>query len=174
MYPSLKDSLWGGKVFTFAGTSGNVSIHPVELLATMAENQDTNLFRWLASRDLQVQDLDFEQARLAWVLLYGNAGGQARFTSDAQQRGRVEWRMIGQVADAIAPDTRLTQGPNTGPHVTETPPGLSMVRRVNSGDLGVKEVAAQNQGVPRSFVRTWVRILSKNSNELKLKGFVVK
>jgi hypothetical protein len=174
-YPDLKESIRTGQTFPFTTAKGRVRIHPVELLGSIADDSHTNLSQWLRDRGAQVQDLDFELARIAWFLLYGNTGGQARFTSDARQRGASEWRLVGQVADAIAPEDRLSQGVSRAPHITETPAGLSMVRRANSVDtIELKEVAAQNQGLPRSFVRTWVRILSKDAQELKRVNFVFK
>lgn len=38
----------------------------------------------------------------------------------------------------------------------------------------MRAVAAANQGLPRSFLRTWVRIMTKNATELSQKGFTFK
>jgi hypothetical protein len=83
--------------------------------------------------------------------------------------------LLGQVSQSIAPDTRLDEGTNKAPDISETPAGLSKLRRVNSLDSeGLKAVAAGNEKVPRSFVRTWVQILPKNSQELAKVGFALK
>jgi hypothetical protein len=149
-------------------------VNPVELLATMADEPKTALSQWLASQGKQVQDLDSELAGTAWTALYDNDGdGRARFTGDARLRDTSPWRMVGQVPQAILTDTRLDQGDNKAPTISETPAGLSKVRRANSVDGGeLKAVKAANKNVPRSFVRTWVRILPKDSQELKGKGIV--
>jgi hypothetical protein len=43
---------------------------------------------------------------------------------------------------------------------------LSTIRRANSlGKDGIADVIAQNATVPRSFLRTWMRILHKDAKE---------
>lgn len=170
-YPNVRASIESGATFL----KDKVRIHPVELLATMADDPATELCRWLTARGKQVQDLDFELARSAWSALYSGDAGQENFARDARQRGGAEWRMIGQVAESIATDTRLDQETSKAPNIKETPAGLSRVRRANSADSDeLKAVAAQNKDLPRSFVRTWVRILRKDTKELRNVGFVLK
>jgi hypothetical protein len=174
-YPSVKAAVQNGTTIAFADVTGAVRIHAVELLATIADDLETELAKWLVGNDKNLQDLDFELARIVWFALYNGDAGKARFTSDAQLRGRAEWRLLGQVAEAIATDVRLNQAAVKAPNITETPAGLSKVQRANSvGSDELRAVAAANQGVPRSFLRTWVRIMTKDATELSQKGFTFK
>lgn len=170
-WPSIRLAFNTGGTFSFRSQNRAVQMNLVELLGTMADEPATALCQWLASQGKQVQDLDFELARAAWAALYNDDGGQARFTADAHLRGRSPWRLAGEVSQAIATDSRLDQGVDKASSISETPAGLSKVRRANSVDSGeLKATKAANKDVPRSFVRTWVRILPKDSKELKDKS----
>jgi hypothetical protein len=170
-YQSINLSIQQGGTFM----KEKVRIHPVELLATMADDPETALFLWLKERNKGIQDVDFELARAAWAALYTDDAGLAKFTHDAELRGRASWRLLGQVAQSNAPDTRLDEGTKKAPDISETPAGLSKLRRANSLDSAATEelmaVAAANEKLPRSFLRTWVRILPKNAKELTDVGF---
>jgi hypothetical protein len=155
-------------------------IHLVELLGTIADDSSTALVAWLTTQGKRAQDIDCDVAGQAWAAVYAGADGRARFAKDADLRGRAEWRMTGQLAVANAFEKRLKDDPQLAdsPKIVEPPVGVSTIRRANSaGSTEFKakltEVAAANKDVPRSFIRTWVRILPKNSDELQKAGFVV-
>ncbi len=175
-WSSIRLAFHIGGTFSFRNQNRTVQMNPVELLGTMADEPETALCKWLTSQGKQVQDLDYELAVAAWAALYNDDDdGSARFTRDAHLRGMSPWRLIGQVSQAITTDARLDQGDNKAPTISETPAGLSKVRRANSVDRDeLKSVRAANKDVPRSFVRTWVRILPKDSKELTDKGIAFK
>jgi hypothetical protein len=143
----------------------NAQIDLVELLGTIADDHDTALFRWLGTQGKTAQDIDPALCRKAWDALYGVAnGGKDNWLKDVDLRGRNEWRMIGQAAQAIVANPRLAAVGNES--IRETPAGLSTIRRANSlGKDGIADVIAQNATVPRSFLRTWMRILHKDAKE---------
>ncbi|HEY3608790.1 MAG TPA: hypothetical protein VGL06_14905 [Pseudonocardiaceae bacterium] len=143
----------------------------VEILGTIAESKDTELYKWLEKQNLGPQDVDVNVAKKAWRELYNSStsGGKALFVQDAAKRDKSPWRIIGAYSEANAYDERL----KASSPIKETPIGLSGRRRANSLDpQAMAEVRKANQGVPRSFLRTWVRMLPKDSGELSKAGFV--
>jgi hypothetical protein len=167
-YTLISIGLKEGKTFT----QGAVRIHPVELLATIADEPNSRLAKWLATEQKRIQDLDFELARTAWLALYEpNAAG---FSKDVKLRGEKPWHMVGDVAQSISRDARLDKPDLKAPTIEETPAGLSMVRRANSLDKGrLQETAEANKAVPRSFIRTWVRVIPRTAEELKTHNVVL-
>ena len=152
---------------------GPVRIHPVELLATIADEPESRLAKWLTTEHKRIQDLDFELARTAWVALY--EPNAVNFSRDVKLRGEKPWRMVGDVAQSISRDARLDKSDAKAPTIEETPAGLSMVRRANSLDKSrLKEAAEANKEVPRSFIRTWVRVIPRTAEELKTNNVVLK
>ncbi|MFC6093526.1 hypothetical protein [Saccharothrix lopnurensis] len=142
-----------------------VYVFGIELLGTMAEGPGPHLRGWLADRGLKAQDLDVRTAHTAWRELYRGADGAQRLGEDAAERERTDWRVNGQYSVANAYDGRLAGSDQ----IEETPIGLSGRRRANSVEelAAVQAVAAANQGKPRSFIRTWVRVLPKDSEEIR-------
>lgn len=161
-------------------SSNGSYIHLVELVGTIADDPDTELGGWLKREKKRPQDIDCDVAIKAWMELYRDAEGRKKFDHDVTLRGGAPWRMTGYVAEATAYDKRLKDDPAVGksPQIMEPAVGMSKIRRANSGGpenlrLRLKEVAAANEKVPRRFIRTWVRILPKASDEVKKSGFQV-
>jgi len=159
-------------------SSGNFYIHLVELIGTIADDPDTRLAAWLNSVKKRQQDIDCDVAVQAWMAIY--AKDRATFEKDVTLRDRASWRLTGGAAEATAYDVRLAKDTAIGesPSITEPPVGLAKLRRANSAGSEefkkrLADVAAANAKVPRRFIRTWVRILPKTSEELKAAGFKV-
>ena len=132
-----------------------------EVVATMAEEPTTAVAEWLRSRKKRVQDIDYELGYHAWQALYLGEDGRRTYTSDATKRAaKPPWKLVGEIPTAIEQDKRLGASSAV---IKEVPPLLSGLTRANSTDnLRLTEVAAQNRGKPRTFIRTWVRILRKD------------
>lgn len=163
---------------TYPTADGKFTVHLVELIGSIADDQETTLTQWLKSQGKRQQDIDADTAVNAWHALY--AGNKATFEKDVTLRDRASWRLTAGAAEAIAYDERLTKDPayRESPNMTEPPVGLSKLRRANSAGSEefkkrLADVAAANATVPRRFIRTWVRILPKTSEELKTAGFKV-
>ncbi|MEU4252252.1 hypothetical protein AB0F15_33015 [Amycolatopsis sp. NPDC026612] len=168
-YTLISIGLKEGKTFT----QGPARIHPVELLATIADEPNSRLAQWLTTENKRIQDLDFELARTAWFALY--EPNAVNFSRDVKLRGEKPWHMVGDVAQSISHDARLNKPDAQAPTIEETPAGLSMVRRANSLNKGqLKEVAEANKEVPRSFIRTWVRVIPRTAEELKTHHVLLK
>jgi hypothetical protein len=148
----------------------NGTILGVEILGTIAEADGTALHKWLVTNELSAQDINDAVARKAWQDLYSkNKGGEKTFLADAKIRETANpvWLITGQYSEANAYDKRLKDSYS----VQETPISLSTRRRANSLDTGeVQQARDANKGVARSFIRTWVRILPRDSAELKKIG----
>lgn len=160
-YSALKATL-NGK-FVYSDHDFNAVIPGIEVLGTIAECTTTQLHLWLQKNGLKVQDLNLEVGRSAWTDLYQD--DEASYVADAKERAKTEWRITGIFSEATADDDRLPGSVA----IKETPVGLSGRRRSNSRDNTKAEidlVREVNKGLPRSFLRTWVRILPKNSSEL--------
>jgi hypothetical protein len=91
----------------YDGGNNEKWIHLVELLGTIADDSSTALIAWLTKQGKRAQDIDCDVAREAWAAVYAGSDGRARFARDADLRGRVEWRMTGQIAVANAFEKRL-------------------------------------------------------------------
>lgn len=135
-----------------------------ELLGSIAQEPATHLAGWLTKKNLTVQDIDDAVAEQAWADLYAGAG-KAKYEADIVTRGKQPWRLTGAYSEANAPDRRLAKSVS----IKEPPVGLSGIRRANSLDknkaaLDKARTASANEA--RTFLRTWVRILPKNSSEL--------
>jgi len=142
-----------------------VKILGVEILGTIAECTETHLHNWLNENKLTAQDISFDRSKEAWKALYRGNDGHARYSKDAEERAKSPWRITGEYSEATAKDSRL-EGSSS---IEETPVGLSQRRRADSLDKNreaLEKVRVANVGVPRSFLRTWVRILPMNSSEL--------
>jgi hypothetical protein len=149
--------------FRYFDDEFDVTIPGVEVLGTIAECSTTRLHTWLADKKLSAQDVNLEVGRKAWSELYGD---EAKYVADAKERARTEWRITGIFSEATAEDDRLAKSVA----IKETPIGLSGRRRSNSREetrLAIEQVRAANENLPRSFLRTWVRVLPSNSGELK-------
>jgi hypothetical protein len=167
-YKNLDTALKKGQVGYYDEQLGR-QVLAVEILGTMAEAEGTDLHQWLKSKGLKAQDIDFELARQAWAKLYDTAAGKKQFDLDAAKRGETDWRITGKYSEATAEDSRL-EGTSS---MQETPIGLSTRRRANSLPGTQKEIARvrnANKGEARSFIRTWVRILPVDSEELQKAG----
>lgn len=123
---------------------------------------------------MAAQDLDLAGAKVAWKELYSGVEGLERYKEDVRLRGAsADWRLTGAYSIASAEDYHLADSKD----ITETPVSLSGRRRANSVDdeekLAEFEAVRQaNLGVPRSFLRTWVRIVHKDAPELRKVGTV--
>lgn len=157
-YDSLKRN------FKYTDKAHKLDVSAVEILGTMAESPETQLYKWLEKADLGAQDITYEVAEKAWYALYDDkVGGKAKFLQDAAERSKSPWRVTGSTSEANAQDTRLKGSKS----IDETPVGLSKRRRANSlNPEAIQQVRKTNEGKPRSFLRTWVRILPKDSSEL--------
>lgn len=174
-YDALDDTL--KKDFEYYDGELDVSVLGLEILATIAECPDTDLYKWLLAQDLGPQDIiavevedkkyELTLAVAAWNALYGKStGGRDRFLGDAKLRGASPWLITGVYSEATSYDERLERSAG----ITEVPGGLAQRRRANSLDENqgpLQEARRLSEGKPRSFVRTWVRILRAESGELK-------
>jgi hypothetical protein len=136
----------------------------VEILGTIAESKDeTNLSKWLGGRS--AQDIDQPLAKEAWRALYQGRDGEARFIQDALIRAgaQKEWRVTGWGPSEAVTQVKYLPGSSS---IRETPIGLSTRRRRASLEQeAILKVRKANKDVPRSFIRTWVRIVRKDSAE---------
>lgn len=161
-YEQLADSVGTG--FYYYDQQRKTYVSALEVLGSMAECPATAMHQWLAGRGYGPQDVTDRMAPLAWAALYNGTAGKNRFTSDAKERAKTPWRVTGTHTEASTKDTNLT-GSET---INETAVGLAARRRANSLESEAVEKARKaNEGVPRSFIRSWVRILPKDSKELK-------
>jgi hypothetical protein len=137
-------------------------ISALSVLGSIAECPTTALHQWLAAKRQGPQDLTNRSGPVAWRELY--AGDKAAYERDARERARTDWRVTGTANEANAIDPSLPGSEA----IKETPVGLSGRRRTNSRSPGeVERVSKLNENTPRTFIRTWVRILpSANSQEL--------
>ena len=143
----------------------------MELLGSMAECTDTGVHKWLAQQGYGPQDITDMMAPVAWKALYHGPEGKTRFEKDVRLRATTPWRLTGAYTEANAKEPRLTDSEG----INEPPVGLAGRRRANSVDQEELEKARlDNEGVPRSFIRTWVRVLPKNAQELTDYGVVFK
>lgn len=156
-------------VFGFADKKLDAVVLGWEILGTMAESTDTELYRWLKEQGLETQDLGLEMSKLAWKALYRESGtkpgGRQRFFDDAKTRSLVPWRITQRYSEANTADKR-TPGSTT---IRETPALLSRLRRSNSFknvQEELEKVKKANVGKERAFARTWVRILRSDNPEL--------
>jgi hypothetical protein len=120
-----------------------------EVIATMAEAPGPHLKKWLETKRMLPQDVDFESARTAWKDLYGGGSLAAigRCVDDTKARRSAPWRLTGKYTEAVAEDTRL-KGTRS---ILEAPVGLSKRRRfqqpaVESGGAGGGARGQQGQG----------------------------
>jgi hypothetical protein len=156
-------------VFGFGDEKLNAVVLGWEILGTMAESKDTELYRWLKERGLEKQDLGFAMSQLAWKALYresgAKTGGRKRLFQDATTRALFPWRITQRYSEANTADER-TPGSTT---IRETPALLSRIRRSNSFkdvQAELEKVRKANVGKARAFARTWVRILRSDNPEL--------
>ncbi|MFC5057285.1 hypothetical protein [Saccharothrix xinjiangensis] len=142
------------------------AIAGAEVVATIGDCSGTHLEGWLAARDLGVQDVTPDVARTAWRELYRGGDGAVRFEEDVRERGGSTWRITGRQAVANSPHPHLPDSSE----IVETPVGLSNRERANSSAENreaLLEVREANAGEPRSFLRTWVRVVAVGGDELE-------
>lgn len=152
-----------GTNFYYRDEETSAVVLGMELINTIAECENTALRRWMTSNGLEPRHLDNNKSWDAWQALYHGTANRSKFLADVTERARTDWRILGGTAEAIAKDTNLEGG---GVVVGETPAGMSGRRRANSLDPGpVEEAREANKDVPRSFIRTWVRVLPNTSTE---------
>lgn len=147
--------------FEFVHDGATHWVSALSVLGSIAECPTTELHAWLKRQELAPQDLTNLNAQEAWRALYG--GDQGKYDKDVLERATKQWR-VGTESESIAYDLTV---PGSKP-IKETPVGLAGRRRTNS--TAPDEVAAAelaNRGIPRSFIRSWVRVLSTaDSSEL--------
>ncbi|HYQ66598.1 hypothetical protein [Actinophytocola sp.] len=176
-YDSLDKEAMSYENFVFYSYQFSRWMYGAEILGSMAESGDTELSKWLNEQvpPLSAQDIDVATARRAWQELYTGPDGRDRFVMDAKTRvaSNPNWRVTGTQSEANAHDPRLSPTKNS---ILETPRTLSTRRRVNSvgperGDPNEQKVSTvrkDNADKPRSFLRTWVRILDANDPDENL------
>ncbi|PSL53976.1 hypothetical protein B0I31_10730 [Saccharothrix carnea] len=160
-YPKLNATLAGD--FGFVDQELQVAVLGAELVRSFADDPGTHLHRWMVEQKQPVRDID--TARTAWRAVYQGDGGKTRYDQDADTRSRMTWRITGKYAIANSPDPNLPGSEE----ILETPAGLSNRERSNSLDEhqeALRKVRAANVGTPRAFIRTWVRLVAKDSGEL--------
>jgi hypothetical protein len=149
--------------FTYESDQFRRNMYGGEILGTIAEAEGTDLHKWLARKKLKPRDLDIELAKQAWQELYGPqvSGGKKLFGDDAKKReNKGDWRITGESSEATAHDPRLQFEDSS---IRETPVGLSSLRRVNStNQLEIADLREANAGQPRSFIRTWLRVIRQD------------
>jgi hypothetical protein len=161
VYPQLKAEMGKSAAkhkneFRFQVVDGGVThwISALSVLGSIAECPTTKLYDWLAGQQLAPQDLTNLNVQDAWRALYGADRG--KYDEDVRERAKTPWR-VGTATESIAYDVTVPGSKA----IKETPVGLSGRRRTNS--TAPEEVAAaelDNRGVPRTFIRSWVRVLS--------------
>lgn len=143
----------------------NTAYRGVEILGTIAEVEGTHLNTWLRDQDpsLRAQDLDQALAKAAWQELYEGDQGVARYAEDVQKRvADGEWRVTGGTSEAIAKVRYLPYSAS----LEELPRDLSKRRRRASLDQAeILKLREANKNVPRTFLRTWVRLVRTDSDE---------
>jgi hypothetical protein len=167
-YDQLNGEALGYDDFVFYSNQFGRWMYGAEILGSMAESGDTELSRWLKTQipQLSAQDIDVATAKRAWLDLYSGPDGRDKFVNDAKTRvaSKESWRITGMTSEANAHDPRLSQPKNT---IMETPKTLSTRRRANSAgperkdpnEVKVSAARKENADKPRSFLRTWIRIL---------------
>ncbi|MFJ6670014.1 hypothetical protein ACIQMJ_02770 [Actinosynnema sp. NPDC091369] len=161
-YPELEATFAGD--FAHADEELEVFVLGAELVRSFADDPNTLLHKWMAEQKQPVHDL--ATAREAWRAVYRGVDGRKRFDQDAETRSRITWRITGTYAIASSPDPNLPGSEK----ILETPAGLSTRKRSNSlkeNQEALERVRAANAGTPRAFLRTWVRLVRKDSAELK-------
>ena len=151
--------------FEYIDESLQVKVLGAELVRSFADDSNTLLHKWMTEQQQPVRDL--ETARKAWRAVYQGVDGRKRFDQDVETRSRMTWRITGVYGIANSPDSNLPGSEQ----ILETPAGLSTRERSNSLDEnqeGLRQVREANVGTPRSFIRTWVRLVRKDSAELTL------
>jgi len=176
-YDSLDKEAMGYENFVFYSYQFGRWMYGAEILGSMAESGDTELSKWLKQQipPLSAQDIDVATAKGAWEKLYSGPEGRDKFIMDAKTRvaSNPNWRITGTTSEANAHDPRLSQPRNS---ILETPRTLSTRRRANSAgperkdpnEQKVSTVRKDNADKPRSFLRTWVRILDTNDPDENL------
>ncbi|NUT51720.1 MAG: hypothetical protein HOV94_31155 [Saccharothrix sp.] len=132
-------------------------VHGVELVGSIADHPGTRAHDWMAREGLE--SLSTDAARRAWAELYHGPEGATRFGEDVHKREELTWRITGLEGNAISYNDELGS-----PSINEAPAGLSTRKRADSAEetrLAVDKVRAANAGTPRSFLRTWVRIVRR-------------
>jgi hypothetical protein len=165
MYPHL-DAAHTDSKFKYTDDTLGSEIQGLEIVGTMSELAGPHLGEWMGKRWAIVQDIDRSIARRIWGEIYHGAKGKSNYEEDVAVRLGAMWRITGAVSAAIAKDSRL-DGSKT---LRVTPVGLSSRPRVNSDAAKqeeLEEARTASAGRTRSFIRTWVRIIPKNSTELQ-------
>jgi hypothetical protein len=131
-------------------------ISALSVVGSIAECPTTALHRWLADKGHGPQDLTNRTAPQAWRELYTGDRGRIAYEKDVRERAGTPWRVTATANEANAVAAHLP-GSEV---IKETPVGLSTRRRVNStAPEAVEKVGKLNENTPRTFIRTWVRIL---------------
>lgn len=158
------------KGFQFRHTSLQTWISALSVLGSIAECSTTALHTWLAAKGLGPQDLTDTTGPQAWRDLYAGSTGQATYDNDVRERAKTAWRVMATASEAIAKDATLAGSES----IMETPVGLSGRRRANStAPEEVEQASTLNSTRPRTFIRTWVRILpATNCQELTTNNVV--
>jgi hypothetical protein len=153
------------KMLSNRRTQLNTARRGVEILGTIAELEGTHLNTWLRDQEpsLRAQDLDQALAKVAWQELYEGNEGRARYDEDVEKRATDgQWRVTGGLSEAVAEVRYLPDSSS----LKELPRDLSKRRRRASLDYTeILRLREANKNVPRTFLRTWVRLVRKNSNE---------
>jgi hypothetical protein len=155
------------KRFHFQHTVDNAPtwIGALAVLGSIAECESTALYQWLKTEKKGgTQDLTDTTGPEAWRNLYAGATGRDTYVADVRKRAAQGiWRVAATSAEAIAKDKTLPGSES----IQETPVGLSGRPRANSNPSAeFRRVNALNADIPRTFIRTWVRILPATSDEL--------
>jgi hypothetical protein len=151
-------------------TQLNAARRGVEILGTIAELEGTHLNTWLRDQEpsLRAQDLDQVLAKVAWQKLYEGNEGRARYDEDVEKRATDgPWRVTGGPSEAVAEVRYLPDSSS----LKELPRDLSKRRRRASLDYKeILKLRKANEDVPRTFLRTWVRLVRKDSDEAQEVG----
>ncbi|MEU4739710.1 hypothetical protein AB0G02_04485 [Actinosynnema sp. NPDC023658] len=161
-YPVL-DATFDDK-FGYVDNTLQVVVWGAELVRSFADDPNTHLHKWMTEKKQPVNDLD--TARKAWQAVYRGDAGKKQFDEDAATRSNMTWRITGKYAIANSPDSNLPGSEQ----ILETPAGLSNRKRANSmkeNQEALERARAANVGTPRAFIRTWVRLVRKDSGELQ-------
>jgi hypothetical protein len=143
----------------------------VELLASMADCPGTELGEWLRKNSESVSNIyDPAVYIAAWKALYSRqkSGGKDQYDRDVEIRVKSgSWRITRVKGEANAQDPRL----ELSRAIHEPAVRLSKLRRTNSWPDIQKQLLEQAgmDDKPRSFLRTWVRILRITDKEVPLK-----
>jgi hypothetical protein len=155
------------KRFHFQHTVRNVPsyIGALAVLGSIAECESTALHQWLKTEKKGgPQDLTDTTGPEAWRKLYAGATGKDTYVADVRKRAAEKiWRVTATSAEAIAKDTTIAGSES----IQETPVGLAGRPRANSNPSAeFTRVNTLNANTPRTFIRTWVRVLPATSDEL--------